>query len=231
MSKCESNVDELIVPGLVGIPGTVSSRLAEYRGWRGDVQADVSDLEACASNLEIQGLAITAIDFANPCARYSEVSFELGDDTIHARLIEPVGRARVSERVPLCLMFHDIDRPVRGWHHMTRFAAMGYAVLALDDDVAGADDLQRGIASPAFVERVRWGCALAKVARNLDGMDPTASLHGARALAAESRWRFLLWTSRVLPARRLPIQFPVASRRCRLGCADRCSWAHRLWTP
>ena len=24
MSKCESNVDELIVPGLVGIPGTVS---------------------------------------------------------------------------------------------------------------------------------------------------------------------------------------------------------------
>ena len=48
----------------------------------------------------------------------------------------------------------------------------GYAVLALDDDVAGADDLQRGIASPAFVERVRWGCALAKVARNLDGMDP-----------------------------------------------------------
>lgn len=51
MSKCESNVDELIVPGLVGIPGTVSSRLAEYRDWRGDVQADVSDLETCASNL------------------------------------------------------------------------------------------------------------------------------------------------------------------------------------
>ena len=66
MSKCESNVNELIVPGLVGIPGTVSSRLAEYRDWRGDVQADVSDLETCASNLEIQGLAITAIDFVNP---------------------------------------------------------------------------------------------------------------------------------------------------------------------
>ena len=49
---------------------------------------------------------------------------------------------------------------------------MGYAVLALDDVVAGADDLQWGIASPAFVGRVRWGCALAKVARNLDGVDP-----------------------------------------------------------
>ena len=80
---------------------------------------------------------------------------------------------------------------------------MGYAVLALDDDVAGADDLQWGIASPAFVKRVRWGCALAKVARNLDGMDPIAFLHGARVLAAVSRWRFLLWTSADLPARRL----------------------------
>lgn len=172
MSKCVSNVDELIVPELVEIPGTVSSRLSEYRDWHGDVQADVSDLEACVSNLEIQGPSITAIDFANPCARYSEVSFELGEDVVHARLIEPSGSARTSERVPLCLMFHDVDRPVRGWHHMTRFVAMGYAVLALDDDVACEGDLQRGIASPAFAKRVRWGCAMAKVARDLDGIDP-----------------------------------------------------------
>lgn len=172
MSKCVSNVDELIVPELVEIPGTVSSRLAEYRDWHGDVQADVSDLEACASNLEMQGPSITAIDFSNPCARYSEVSFELGTDVVHARLIEPAGRTRASERVPLCLMFHDVDRRVRGWHHMTRFVAMGYAVLALDDDVVGVGDLQRGIASPAFVERVRWGCAMAKVTRDLDGIDP-----------------------------------------------------------
>ena len=208
MSKCVSNVDELIVPELVEIPGTVSSRLAEYRDWHGDVQADVSDLEACVSNLEMQGPSITAIDFANPCARYSEVSFELGTDVVHARLIEPAGRTRVSERVPLCLMFHDVDRPVRGWHHMTRFVAMGYAVLALDDDVVGVGDLQRGIASMR-----------------------TASLRGARALAAASRWRFLLWTSRVFPARQSPTRSPAALRRCRLGYAARCSWAHRSWMP
>ena len=29
MSKCESNVNELIVSDLVGIPGTVSSRLLQ----------------------------------------------------------------------------------------------------------------------------------------------------------------------------------------------------------
>lgn len=172
MSKCESNVNELIVPGLVGIPGTVSSRLAEYRDWRGDVQADVSDLETCASNLEIQGLAITAIDFVNPCARYSEVSFELGDDAIHARLIEPVGRARVSERVPLCLMFHDIDRPVRGRHHMTRFAAMGYAVsrwmtmLLVRTTCSGG--FLRPLLSSASVGVARWR----RWRANLDGMDP-----------------------------------------------------------
>ena len=172
MSKCESNVNELIVPELAGIAGTVSSRLSDFRGWRGDTSADVSELETAALNPHVCGLTVTAIDFANPFARYSEVSFELGGDVVHGRLIEPYVRARASELVPLCLMFHDIDRPVRGWHHMTRFAAMGYAVLALDDEMIGSSDLQQGITSPAFVERVRWGCALAKVARNLDGMDP-----------------------------------------------------------
>ena len=172
MSKCESNVNELIVSELAGIPGTVSSRLSDFRDWRGDASADVSELETAASDLEVCGLTVTAIDFANPCARYSEISFELGGYVVHGRLIEPSGCARRSELVPLCLMFHDIDRPVRGWHHMTRFAAMGYAVLALDDETIGSSDLQQGIISPAFVERVRWGCALAKVARNLDGMDP-----------------------------------------------------------
>ena len=36
---------------------------------------------------------------------------------------------------------------------------MGYAVLALDDEAIGSSELQQGIASPAFVKRVRWGCA------------------------------------------------------------------------
>ena len=172
MSRCASNVDELIVPELAGIPGTVSSRLAEYRSWRGDAEADVSALADATLNLGIRDLTVTAIDSPNPCARYSEVCFTVDGETVCARLIEPMGHARVSDRVPLCLMFHDIDRPVRGWHHMTRFVAMGYAVLALDDEIVVMGDLEQGIASPAFAERVRWGCAMAKVARDLDGIDP-----------------------------------------------------------
>ena len=99
---------------------------------------------------------------------------------------------------------------------------MGYAVLALDDEAIGSSELQQGIASPAFVKRVRWGCAMAKVARNLDGVDPDRifawgeGLGGGVALAVSA-----------LDERGLP----VASRRCRLGCVDRCSWAHRSWMP
>lgn len=99
MSKCESNVNELIVSDLVGIPGTVSSRLADFRDWRGDASANVSELEIAASDLEVCGPSITAIDFANPYARYSEVSFELGGDVVHARLIEPAG---APEHPSLC---------------------------------------------------------------------------------------------------------------------------------
>ena len=74
MSKCESNVNELIVPELAGIPGTVSSRLSDFRDWRGDTSVDVSELEIAATSLEVCGLTVTAIDFGNPCARYSEFS-------------------------------------------------------------------------------------------------------------------------------------------------------------
>lgn len=55
MSKCESNVNELIVSDLVGIPGTVSSRLADFRDWRGDASADVSELEIALRTLRFAG--------------------------------------------------------------------------------------------------------------------------------------------------------------------------------
>ena len=60
MSKCESNVDELIVPELTGIPGTVSSKLSDFRDWRGDTSVDISDLCTAVSNPEVCGLTVTA---------------------------------------------------------------------------------------------------------------------------------------------------------------------------
>ena len=56
--------------------------------------------------------------------------------------------------------------------HVSEAEGCRHRVLALDDEAIGSSELQQGIASPAFVKRVRWGCAMAKVARNLDGVDP-----------------------------------------------------------
>ncbi len=53
MSKCESNVNELIVPELAGIPGTVWSRLSEYPGLARRCPCGCFRFGAAASDLEI----------------------------------------------------------------------------------------------------------------------------------------------------------------------------------
>lgn len=108
---------------------------------------------------------------------------------------------------------------------------MGYAVLALDDEAIGSSELQQGIASPAFVKRVRWGCAMAKVARNLDGVDPDRIFAWGEGLGGGVALAVSALDKRGLACTAVANQFPVASRRCRLGCVDRCSWAHRSWMP
>jgi cephalosporin-C deacetylase-like acetyl esterase len=34
---------------------------------------------------------------------------------------------------PLVLMFHDLGRPARGWHHITRYLAAGFAVVQMEN--------------------------------------------------------------------------------------------------
>ena len=172
MSRCVSNIGDLIVPGLEKVPGTVSARLAAWRDANVEQAADESATSRLIPFARPTEISLTAIDIENPCAEYSEVTFKVGERAVVARLIMPHGICRPAESVPCCLMFHDIDRPVRGWHHMTRFAASGFAVLALDDEPVSMDDLSDGISSPAFVERVQAGLALAEAARSLDGVDP-----------------------------------------------------------
>ncbi len=71
----------------------------------------------------------TPVQFKNPAAVYEELHIAVKNGrTIQARYIRPSGEGRF----PTLLMFHDQDRGVRGWHHMTRFVASGYAVVALE---------------------------------------------------------------------------------------------------
>ena len=63
-------------------------------------------------------------------AVYSEISFTGTDgETLKARYIRPVGEGKS----PLVLFFHAESIPMRGWHYMTRFIALGYAVFALEN--------------------------------------------------------------------------------------------------
>lgn len=66
----------------------------------------------------------------NSNVRYAVISFAGTDGAIlHARCLFP----QAGERFPTLLLFHDIGRGVHGWHHMTRFAALGFAVFALEN--------------------------------------------------------------------------------------------------
>ena len=61
---------------------------------------------------------------------------------LKARVIAPAGEGPH----PLVMLFHDYERVPRGWHHMTRYLAAGYAVLQLENDVdASPDDFDRAV--------------------------------------------------------------------------------------
>ena len=173
----ESNIGLLVSTGLEDFPGTVSRRVSGFaracvrrevpEGWREELCGLASGPAATAQ--------LVPVEFENPCASYAEACVPLpGGGEARGRLIVPEGPLRPRGRVPLVLMFHDAGRPVRGWHHMTRFAALGQAVLALDGGtvpVDGAADALPGLAAQAvalaraglelpFVDRGRvstWG--------------------------------------------------------------------------
>ena len=69
-------------------------------------------------------LSLTPVELGNPCGSYAELSLAgMDGEPIRARLVKPAGEGPH----PVILMFHDANRGVRGWHHMTRFVALGYA--------------------------------------------------------------------------------------------------------
>ena len=74
--------------------------------------------------------------FGNAVAQYSLLEFPGTDGVqLRARFLRP----KLEKTVPAVIMFSDFDRPVRGWHHMTRFLVLGLAVVALERRAAPAD--------------------------------------------------------------------------------------------
>lgn len=80
---------------------------------------------------EIEDFDDRIIDFFDGRrASYQRISLSADDGaTLSARLVAPAG----DGPHPLVLLFGDVDRDPRGWHHMTRYVATGHAVLQLEN--------------------------------------------------------------------------------------------------
>lgn len=68
------------------------------------------------------------------------------------------------------LMYHDLNRGVRGWHHMTRFLALGFGVVALEAEPF-REDWKVQPAQAAFRQRYLDALAVAKAALALPWVD------------------------------------------------------------
>lgn len=77
--------------------------------------------------------------FDTPVATYERLTFAAADGAeLHARYVCPRGAGGADRggagapRVPTVVMTHDVTCGPRGWHHLTRFAAIGNAVVELE---------------------------------------------------------------------------------------------------
>ncbi len=90
---------------------------------------------------------------------WEEVSFEAADGVpLRGRLVMP--RGAMSR--PLVLLLHDHGIKPRGWHHITRYAALGYGVLELENRADGL----------AYGQGLADACAAYAYAASRAGADP-----------------------------------------------------------
>lgn len=121
--------------------------------WRQVSEQAAQHAQTCAVGLE-------HVELGSAVADYAVLTLPgLDGVPIQARCVFP----RASAPVPVVLAFHDAMRPVRGWHHLTRFVALGCAVVALQNR-AGVEGVL--VPEPAAVGD-GWG-----VVYHLPGQEP-----------------------------------------------------------
>lgn len=120
-----------------------------------------------ASEHPILSVARTPVPFCNDGAVYETMTVTCDGGEIKARVIRPAAEGRH----PMVLMFHDLGRGIRGWHHMTRFLAMGFGVIALDAEPF-AGDWKSAPEAVGFARRYRDALILTKCALELPFADP-----------------------------------------------------------
>lgn len=129
---------------------------------------------AAASSVAAGSVGVEPRESASPAARYAELVIDApGARTLRARYVRPA----TDDAVPLVLAYPDWYQGVRGWHHLTRFVALGAAVVMLDartlgwdvlDVTAGWQEAPEGLAlAGAYTDAMR----VAATALELPGID------------------------------------------------------------
>lgn len=121
--------------------------------------------------------------FDTPVATYERLTFAAADGTVlHARYVCPRGAGGADRgsagadapRVPTVVMTHDVTCGPRGWHHLTRFAAIGNAVVELERRPWSGDvcaGWERGPAALQMTRLIRDMALAAQAAASLPRTD------------------------------------------------------------
>lgn len=148
---------------------TITERIEALNNWQGNTCCPEDLREQWHRKLPSAGDIIVraeCVPFCNPFAIYERLTVSsAGRDIAHARCIRPTGNGPF----PTIFMFHDIGRKVRGWHHMTRFVACGYAVAALEN--RNTPDLARDLNARILEENYVAAYAAATAALTLPFTD------------------------------------------------------------
>lgn len=147
---------------------TITEQKAFLEGYKGLTPAGEGSAEALGAFLSDCRPEVSAeiVALGNPQGIYEALTVRGGGRTVKARSIRPAA----AGKQPLVLLFHDLNRGVRGWHHMTRFLALGYGVVALEA-APFREDWTKQPEAADFPGRYRDALLLAKAALALPWVD------------------------------------------------------------
>ena len=106
---------------------TITEQKAFLRSYTGQAQAPADFAQRWQETAAALHPAVSCapVAFGNPCGVYERLTVTFDGRSVTARVIRPA-----ADGVhPLLLMYHDLNRGVRGWHHITRFLALLAASL------------------------------------------------------------------------------------------------------
>lgn len=147
---------------------TITEQKAFLRSYTGQAQAPADFAQRWQETAAALHPAVSCapVAFGNPCGVYERLTVTFDGRSVTARVIRPA-----ADGVhPLLLMYHDLNRGVRGWHHMTRFLAPGFGVVAPEAEPF-REDWKVQPAQAAFRQRYLDALAVAKAALALPWVD------------------------------------------------------------